>query len=478
VNSPLSFSSPLGARRSLIVALLSGLFVAGPLFAQEKQKEPPQLSEKATQLFTAITPLQKEQNWKGIIDLINAAIPQLAPNSYDLAEVLSSKGIAFLQIEDYPRAIEPLETSLRLSDTHEFFERGKTLQIIDLLARLYSSEASAAKDPAVQKQYFAKAGTYFKRWFASVPKPNPDMMVSYASILVNQASADPNNIDLKLIKEAREITEKTLLATLKPKESSFQLLSYTYQQEGNYDKMAEVLELLVKQYPTKSVNYWQQLMATYNSLAGASEKHPAKMRQYFVRAINTIERAQVYGFLKTPKDQYNLVTLYSLAGQFGRSTELLSTGLQQGTIESDIKNWFLLAYAYQQVNQELNAINALREAARRFPKAGQIDFQIGQLYSLKDDTKAAHVAYRSAHAKGGGDKPFATAMFLAYTSFELGLLDEAMEAITKAEKMPEGPADKSLPKMKEAIQAAIDERDEKEKKKKEAAEAAAAPKTL
>lgn len=459
-------SLPVPARRWRVALLVPAMAVASSVFAAE-EKTPPALTEKTTELFTKIAPYQKEQNWKAIIDLINAALPTLPPNSYDLAEVLSSKGIALLQIEDYSRALEPLETALRISDAHEFFEKPKAMQIVDLLARLYSQEAAGTKDPVLQKQYFAKAGVYFKRWFANTPKPNPDMLVSYASILVNQASIDPNNVDLNLIKEAREITERTLLTTLKPKESSFQLLSYTYQQENRLDKSAEILELLVKQYPTKA-NYWQQLMATYNTLASVNEKEPRKMRQYYVRAINTIERAQPYGFLKTPKDQYNLVTLYSLAGQFGRSTDLLSAGLKDGTIESTAKNWLLLVYAYLQVNQEQQAIAALKQAGGLFPKEAQIDFQLGQLYSLKDDTKSAHAAYKAADAKGGGDKPFAVAMFLAYTSFELSLLDDALAAITKAEKMPDASKDKGLPKMKEAILAAIDDRDEKLKKKAEA----------
>jgi hypothetical protein len=42
-----------------------------------------------------------------------------------------------------------------------------------------------------------------------------------------------------------------------------------------------------------------------------------KIRRYNIRAINTIERAQALGFMKTPRDNYNLFTLYYNIGQYG-----------------------------------------------------------------------------------------------------------------------------------------------------------------
>ena len=320
-----------------------------------------------------------------------------------MAEVEQTKGKILLQKEDYSGALQPLEDSVRISDAHGFFDQAQTLTLVDLIARLYSQEATAqTKNPALQQQYFAKAGLYFKRWLKETPKPSADAALFYASVLINQASTNPDKIDLPMVKEAQNQVEHALLLTNKPKESMYQLLSFALQQEGDSQKSAEVLELLVKQYPNK-VNYWQQLMGTYNLLASANEKNEALQKEYYIRTINTIERAQAYGFLKSPKDQYNLVTLYSLAGQFGKSTDLLYAGLKNGTIESDVKNWLLLAYAYQQVNQELQAASALKEAIKLFPKSAQLDFQLGQIYTSMDDTKQANAAYVAAASKLSGD---------------------------------------------------------------------------
>jgi len=44
-----------------------------------------------------------------------------------------------------------------------------------------------------------------------------------------------------------------------------------------------------------------------------------------------MERAQELGLMKTPKDNYNLVTMYYNAGQFGKATDLLYSGLKDGS---------------------------------------------------------------------------------------------------------------------------------------------------
>jgi cytochrome c-type biogenesis protein CcmH/NrfG len=137
-----------------------------------------------------------------------------------------------------------------------------------------------------------------------------------------------------------------------------------------------------------------------------------------------------------------------------------------------LENWFRLAYAYQQANQDLQAVGALKEATKLFPKTGQIDFNIGQIYYGLNDTKNANAFFRTAVAKGGLEKPYPALMILAYTSFELGQLEEALEAISKAEKLKEHEKDTSLPRMKEAIQSAIQERDAHQKEVEERAAAA------
>lgn len=484
MTSPNFSSFPRSARRARAIVVLALLSPLALFAAEEKQQH--SMGEKAAEAFGKLQTIVREANpnWNAALDLLNGLIPTLAPESYDLVQALQTKGKLLLQKEEYSKAIEPLETALRIADAHQFFEPAEVLMISDLLARLYAQEASSAKTPAAQEPFFQKSITYLKRWMKESPKKNADMSMLYAQILVQYATVNPDKVNMAAIKEAKVEVENVLYSTVKPKETAYVLLQFIVQQENDMAKSAEMLELMVSMFPTKA-NYWQTLMATYSSLAQANEKNPEKMRQYYIRAINTIERAQPYGFLKTPKDQYNLVTLYTLAGQYGRSTDILHAGLRNGTIESDVKNWLQLAYAYQQAHLELQAINALKEAEKLFPKSGQLPFNIGNIYYAMDDMKNANVYFRSAMAKKDDldkTKIYPTLRVIAFTSMELGQFEEALKALEEAEKLPEGIKDASLGRMKEAILAEIAERDAKlkaaqEKEKAAAEKAANQPKT-
>jgi hypothetical protein len=297
----------------------------------------------------------------------------------------------------------------------------------------------------------------------------------YANILYNQAVADPKKVDPVLLKQARDEIENGLRTSVHPKETFYVLLLAVLQQENDVKRAADVLEQLVKQYPAKK-DYWPSLWASYLNMANdasVSGKDEAKAREDYIRAINTVERAQANNQMKTPKDNFNLVNLYLTVGQYGKATDLLYAGLKSGAIDSDPKTWGLLAYYYQQENQEMKAIAALKEASTLFPANGGAFFvQIGQIYLGLEKTKEAFEALKEAVHRGGLEKGKEAAAYqaLAYAAFELEEYTEALKAVESAANYPEGKRDSQLPKLKDAIENAIKER---EYAKAEAAAAAA-----
>ena len=188
------------------------------------------------------------------------------------------------------------------------------------------------------------------------------------------------------------------------------------------------MELVVKQKPDTST-YWQQLAALYLSLGKD------------VRAIVTIERAQAHGFMNTPKDNYNLLGIYFNAGQFEQASELLEKHLKANTIESDQKNWELLALCYQQLGRPMKAIEALKDGTKIFPKAGQLELQIANAYTSLEKPEDALKHVQAAIAKGNLSKPFQAYLSLSYTAYQLKKFDIALEAAKKAAEYPEGAKD-------------------------------------
>ena len=446
----------------LLVALLTSVTILPNWSGAAEEQGPPGLNEKVSEaLQQKMKPLLDAKNWDGAMAVIDSVLVGLDPNGYDTAFLSDIKAKIFLQKNDYASAIAPMETTLRLADANKnFFDKKTILDVVYFLAQIYYQEGTSSKDPTVQKNYFNKSSAYIKRWLQTTPKKNQEASLFYASILYNQAVVNPDKVDLDLIKRVQTEVKEGLLTSLKPKEGFYVLLLASLQQIGDLAGSAEVLEQMVKVKPDNRT-YWLQLLATYLNLGGGTEKDEQKSRESFARAINTMERAQALGLMQTPKDNYNLVTMYYNAGQFGRATDLLYSGLKSGAIESDLKNWQLLAYSYQQIGRDAQAIAVLKEAGTAFP-TGQIEFQIGQIYSQMDNrTAEAYAYYSKAVEKGGLEKPHSAYMFLAYTAFELEKFDEALAAINQTIGSPDGQKDAQAPRLKQAIEDAVKEREAK-----------------
>jgi predicted Zn-dependent protease len=344
-----------------------------------------------------------------------------------------------------------MERGLQISDAHAptYQEENTTLTLVYYLAQLYFQKGLNEKTGPDVASYYDKAEHYMARWLKMTKKPTLDGYVFYASLLYNRAILDQNHPDKEKLKQAMAAADDGLMLSTRPKDNLYLLKLACEQQLEHYQNAIDIMELLVKLKP-ESKNYWGQLLPLYVSTSQD------------VRAILTYERAQALGQLNAPKDNYNLVGLYFNLGQFDHAAKLLDKGLHDGTIEGDQKNWELLSACYQQLDRDLKAIDVLKEAAKRFPTAAQLEYLIGQnYYSLGKNVDAMNHLKICAD-KGGGSKPSQTYMFLAYVSFELQKYDIAMDAATKAENYPES-KEKAL-SMKKAIQGAIQQRADKLKK--------------
>jgi tetratricopeptide (TPR) repeat protein len=459
--SPSSFRQ-LGACKIALVLGLSSLPAVVCSGQNAPAQQPASLSEKVSTEIQKLKPLQDAKNWDGMIALLDGIIPTVGPASYDLAFIQDMRARLLAGKDQWSKAADTMEIALKLSDASnpKFFDKNKTLEMVLFLAQINYQEATTVKVPEAQRKYLAKASDYIKRWLTNAPKPTPEIMSFYATVLLQQAVADPKNINQDLLKAARAEVDKLFQTSIRPKENLYFLLLAILQQGNDIVRSSEVLELIVKQFPTKK-DYWPQLWATYLNLASDKTNDESTSRPHFIRAINTVERAQAQGFMNTPKDNFNLVSLYIQVNQFGKATDLLYAGLKNGGIENDPKNWIYLGYYYLQINRNLDALNVLKEATKLFPSNGQFDLQIGEIYRQDEKMKDARHHYKEALRKGGLDRPQAVHTLLANVSYELEDFDEAMKSIVQAEALadPKKEKDAYLARLKEAIQAAITDRE-------------------
>lgn len=454
------------AKIALTLALALAVFTSAASSAQTPPPppppQPPSLSEKVSAEIQKLKPLQDAKNWDGMIALLDAVVPTVGPASYDLAFIQDMRARLLAGKDQWAKSAATMEDALQLSDASspKFFDKNKTLEMVLFLAQINYQEATTVKVPETQRKYLAKASEFIKRWLTTAPKPTPEIMSFYATILLQQAVADPKNVNQELLQLARAEIDKLFQSSIRPKENLYFLLLAVLQQGSDVARSAEVLELIVKQFPTKK-DYWPQLWASYLNLASDKNNDESTSRPHFIRAINTVERAQAQGFMNTPKDNFNLVSLYIQVNQFGKATDLLYAGLKSGGIENDPKNWIYLGYYYLQINRNLEALTVLKEATKLFPTNGQFDLQIGEIYRQDEKMKYARDHYREALRKGGLERPYAVHTLLANVSYEVEDFDEALKSIVQAEALsdPKKEKDAYLARLKDAILAAIADRD-------------------
>ena len=449
------FSFPTFSRTARLTSIILLLCSASPTLSFS-QSEPPrrELTERVSTALQKLSEFMEAKNYDGALAMINPLIPTAAANSFDLALLSQIKAQVLLMKSDFPAAIPPLETAYNLGRTYNFFEPRQLNELSYYLAQLYYQEGSAAKDINLQRATLEKASTFISDYLANSEKPNPDAPVFAASLLYTRATLDPENVDEALLQEAMNLAREGLYAELEPKDNLYVLILAALQQFGRNEDAAEILEFLVKRNPTNR-QYWGQLAATYLAL-GADEKvvDPSQIRQWNIRTIVTIERAQAVGIMTEPKDNFNLVGLYFNIERFDDAIRLLEDGLKNDRIENTQRNWELLASSYQQVNKELRAIETLKQAAKLYPSAGSLEFQIANIYYAIDNLREAYTHGLIALEKGSLNNTAQTNMFVAYLAYELQDYEVALvqaEAAAAAENDPNSSANRLLGAIRDAI---------------------------
>jgi len=457
------------AARGLAIASLAMLLASPAAYADNEPApaaEPPSLSDAVGDGLSKIRPMleQKPPDFVSATKLVDELVAGAEADSFDMEVLLNTRARILIQETGYASAIKPMEAALEISDRHHFMSLRDNLDTLNLLAQLYNQTADdPKKSHEEQIAAYEKAIGYMQRWFKLNTKPNEDVSFYYAQLLYGEAVAkNQEHPDRELIRQARDQVEKVLLMSVHPKPTTYAFLLATVNQEQDYAHGAELLELMLSRNPS-SKNYWADLVMFYMIL-GQNTKDEAKIRQLNVRAINTIERAQALGYLKTPKDNFNLFTLYYNSNQYGTAADILHDGLMSGNIDPSLANWQLLASSYEQTNQEFKSIDALKEASKRFPKNGELDMKIAQVYYGLGKNDEAFAYSKVAMEKGGLAKPLQTYEFIAYLAYELHEFDFAKLAIDKAVDLIKGPPDHQILVLKSAIEDAIKEAKDKQDK--------------
>lgn len=443
--------------RACVIAVL---LAAGLNAQQQRDYSFSDATSDALPKFKAAT---EAKDYAGALSVLEGILAKVPADSYDAAYAYQWISQVHIQKGEYSKALEPIERSLQLSESKNptYFDERQTKEIYFFLLQLYFQEAVQTKNATLAQVYFDKADKAMQNWRRLAKESNADAQLIYSQLLVTRAMSTSTPDKAMLNQAIKEIDAGLLLST-RPRDTFYVLKLVCLQQLDRTDESAELLELLVKQKPENS-SYWSQLFGTYVNMAGSVDsKEAALAKTYFVRAIVTMERAQAHGQLTSPRDYQNLISIHFNIGQYEKCAELLESCIKNNTIESDQKNWELLALAYQQLDRPLKGIDALKRASEVFPKSGQIEFLIAQAYNSIEKPEEALPHIQAAISKGGLTKPHQAYLSLAFTGYTLKKYDLALEAARKATEYPEGVRDGE--NMARALEEIIREREAKKNK--------------
>jgi tetratricopeptide (TPR) repeat protein len=407
--SAMAFSPTPSRLKALLLASLTAAALTLPFSraaAQDQQQppQPPQLSDyTADQVNEFLRPALDAKDWAKALTVLDRIKAKAAPDSYDAALADGLIAQTDLQKNELQGALTALMGCVAITDRHP--------------------------------------NLYF---LASV----------YYALGQGAESGGKQTTDKPMMEKALYWINRGLESAIRPREAFYQLKISALYQLNRLEKGAEYLELGLQSKPDNK-SYWQQLAYSYVQLADdAQKKHDSQSYfEYTVRAILTMERAQEHGFLNTPKDNYQIVGMFFNINQFGKACDVLSKGLRDGGIESTVQNWQLLAYSYQQEHRDKDAIKTLEEAARIFPKSGQLEYQIAQTYYGNNQVKEAFVHIKKCVEKGGPEKPGDGWYFYAVIAYNLKDYNAALKAAAQAAKYPD--TAKEAKRIEQGVKASI-----------------------
>ncbi len=256
-----------------------------------------------------------------------------------------------------------------------------------------------------------KAAEALEAWIAALKEPNVN-----AYTLLGQTY-----YQMKDYPRAQPALEKAVeLAKSsggKPKENLYLLLRAIHFADKDYNKLLEVLKLLVLDYPKK--DYWMQLAAVYSEL-----DQPKKQ-------LAAMDYAYEQGLLTTSSEYVMLAQLMMANDVPYRAARALRSGIEKKVVEATPANYKLLADAWVMAKEYPNAIEALRVAAEH-ESGGEMNLRLAQLYMETGQWQQVVESSQAAIKKGDLKRPDVANIVSGLALYELNRLEDAAGAFDRA----------------------------------------------
>ena len=402
-----------------------GADVGAPAQAKSPRRIP-YISEATFRRLSDVQELIDAEEYAEAIEMLTPLVLRVRRyNGNELAQMHNLLGYSYFEMDNLDKTIHHFEQVLAQMPN---ISEGMELTTLDRVSSLYF-QAGSQRDGEAAAPWYRKALAAWEDWLSKSDNPGPDAYFYMAQIYY-QMQDYTNAIDrLELVIElARQ-------RNIKAREQWWQMLQVLYFYQENWPKVAEVLEILVKDYPKRA--YWVNLASVYAEM-GSPEKQ-----------IWTMEAAHVAGYLTQEGDIRTYGGLLMQSEIPNRASKFLQQGVDDKTVKRTTKNLQMLGQAYQLARDVDKAIPVF-ESAAKLSEDGETYDSLSMLYLDKDRHAACENAAQKALDKGGLRNALHTQITLASCQFYLDKLTAALEMFNAVQR--EARQDKKRTEQKIAAQ--------------------------
>ncbi len=380
-------------RITSIARLLAVLLVAWGGFASAQT-----LSETTYRRLTKIHELIGEEDYTDALDKLDKLLPSTKYSPYETAMVLQTYGFVWAQKGDYRKAADYFRKAIDLGALPE--------QQVESMKYNLGQFQVAVED-------YREGIKTLEDYFATAKNPIPPD----ARVLLATAYAQ-----LKQYRKALPPLTQAIREHSDPKEMWFQLKLALHYETNDYTACATTLLEMISRFPLKE-EYWKQLSGMFMEIKKDEE------------ALAILGLADREGFLDDEKEVKNLGNMYLYLDIPYKAAKIVSDGLRDGVIKSDVDNYELLANAWIGARETDKAIDALSKAAK-MTDDGELVLRLAYLYVDREDWNKVIPTLEQAR-KLGVKKQGEAAMLQGIAAAELGRFDEALAAFKAAAKFEE-----------------------------------------
>ncbi len=402
-------------RRAIRIACLAlcGALVlsVGTAMAEEEQKtrRTPAISEVVYKKLAEVQEFMDAKDYDGALSALAAIEDRIKRyNGYERAQIFNMYAFAWYSKDNTPKAIEYYEKILQQG---EDIPLAMELQTMYSLAQLYFVEGD-----------YKRSVEYMQRWFPIAQNPGPQPYIFLAQIYYSMQEYEKG---IEPIQRAMDVARERGEPV---KEDWWLLLRVMYYELERWDKVQEILEILVRDFPKKE--YWVQLSGVYGQ------------EGYENRQLGALMAAYYQGYLDQGRELMNLAGLLLQSEAPYLAAEVMQYGFDNKMIEEDDKNVQQLAQAYHMA-QEVEKAIPLYERAGALADNGRILNRLASVYldteRYADCVKAAEGAIEKGGLRNVGDAYIVKGM----CEYNLDRLADATKSFREARRIGRRDNDKS-----------------------------------